>query len=742
MSVNPERVEALLNPTSVAIVGASERSAWSSAFVRNLTRWGFPGAIHLVNPRTPTVFDQITVPSVERIDGHVDHALIAVPAPLTMDVLADCARAGVRNVTAIASGFSEAGPKGKSLAEQVIRFCEDNNISMVGPNCYGFINFNRSTVLSRNSLESAPCPGRVSLVSQSGQVGAAIANSAFSRNVDLRYLVSSGNELVVSSTDFFDYFVNDPETSVVGGAIERIANPVLFEQVASRALEAGKPILICKLGRSAIGQKVAEAHTASVAGNSVVVETFLRDLGVMVVDTIDELVETAGILARRTPPTGAKTMFIGASGGAGGYFADLAEGSSIVVGSVSDALRSQLAEVTGLDASAIGNPLDMTASGAGALARVAQVVGNSGEFDVLVAQGEEPRSVEVNGAVYVDRAARNMEALAGVCAEPFLACFHSTGDREPSGFGKAMSREHDALYVHGQPGVKALGRVIDYGVGRPARIAASKFREAAREVSNASRSALLSRDRTDLLGELGRSPSEGDVKKLLAAYGLPTLIDRVCQTPHAAVEAAKELGFPVVMKISSPDVLHKTDAGGVLLDLRDEDAIREGFTRIMTDVASNVPDAQLDGVAVSQFISRSVEILLGVVVDPSLGPVVVVGAGGIYVEQFGDVTCALPPFDAQTAEAMLRKLRIWSLLAGVRGGERADIHSLTAAMVRFSDLVSDLAGSLVALEVNPLVVRPGSGGVVALDAVIELARPDKVQDLYDRERPALAGGLA
>lgn len=719
MSTTIEGVEALLNPTSVAIVGASERSAWSSAFIKNLRRWDFPGAVHLVNPRTDSVFGQKTCPSVADVGELVDHALIAVPAALTMDVLADCARAGVHSVTAIASGFSEAGPEGKRLAADVAGFCAENGISMVGPNCYGFINFNRSTVLSRSSLEAAPLPGSVSLVSQSGQVGAAMAGSALARGVELRYLVSSGNELVVTSTDYFGHFLEDPETTVLGGALERIAEPDLFRQVATRALEIGKPIVICKMGRSAIGQRVAEAHTASVAGNAVVVETFLRDLGVIVVNTIDELVETAGILARRTAPTGTRTMFIGASGGAGGYFADLAEGTAIDVIPVSDELRGALTTATGLPAEAIGNPMDVTASGAAGLARIAEVVARSGEFDVLVAQGEEPRSLEVSGQAYVERALRNMEALAQVSSDSFLACFQSTADREPSDFGRSLARDHRALYVHGQPGVRALGHAMDYGSGRGTRLRAAQVRRAS-AVRRSGEPPGAGPDLAGLVRRLGPSPSESDVKELLSAYGVPTLRHRVCATADAAVAAAQEIGFPVVLKISSPDILHKTDAGGVLLDVRDGKAVREGFERVTAKVGRTTPGARIDGVAVSPFVDGGVEVLLGVVVDPSLGPVVVVGAGGIYVEQFGDATCALPPFDTETAGTMLRRLRIWKLLEGARGGEAADVDALALAMSRFSELVADLADSLVTLEINPLVVRAGGGGVVALDAVVEL----------------------
>jgi acyl-CoA synthetase (NDP forming) len=279
-----------------------------------------------------------------------------------------------------------------------------------------------------------------------------------------------------------------------------------------------------------------------------------------------------------------------------------------------------------------------------------------------------------------------------------------------------MARDHGALYVHGQPGVKALGHAIAHGTARVARLRAAQVRLAARRKGETSFA-----ERAELLRRLGPAPSESDVKELLAGYGLPAPSERVASTAEEAVEAAREIGFPVVLKISSPDVVHKTDAGGVLLDLRDEDAVRHGFDRVMTSVAGHLPEARLTGVVVSQYISQGVEVLLGVVVDPSLGPVVVVGAGGIYVEQFGDATCALPPFDAEVAESMLRRLRIWKVLEGARGGERADVDSLAAAVARFSQLVSDVAGSLVSLEINPLVVRPGAGGVLALDAVMELA---------------------
>ncbi|GAA1022266.1 hypothetical protein Aple_075220 [Acrocarpospora pleiomorpha] len=714
MTTDNQRIHNLLNPTSIAIVGASERSAWSSAFIRNLKRWNFPGQIHLVNPRTPEVLGQATAPTVDSIDGLVDHALIAVPASLTPDVLADCDRAGVRSVTAIASGFSEAGPEGKALAAEVTQFCADHGISMIGPNCYGFINFTTTTMLSRNWLDAMPPGGGISLVSQSGQLGLSLTGSAFARGVDLRYLISSGNELVVSSTDYFDYFVDDPGTTVLGGVLERIADPALFQEVATRALEVGKPIVVCKMGRSAIGQKVAEAHTASVVGNAVVVETFLRDLGVIVVDTVDELIETAGVLASRAAPSGPRTMFVGGSGGAGGYFADQADGSPIELAPISDTLRSQLAEVSGLDPHTIGNPMDMTAGGASALTRIVGAVAKAAEFDVLVVQGEQPRSREVHGDAYIERVAGNMKALAAAGRAGQWACFQATGDRDPSELGKDMAREHDVRYVHGSPGVKALGNAIDYGTNRATRLAAAKKRLAAHQAG-------VRPGRAELLRSLGPEPTESDVKRLLQAYGMPTLRERFCETADAAATAAKEIGFPVVMKISSTDIAHKTDVGGVLLDLRDEAAVRDGFASMMTVVAAKAPHAHLAGVVVSPFVSHGVEVLLGVVIDPSLGPVVVTGAGGIYVEQFGDATAALPPFDAARSLEMLRELRIWKLLEGVRGAERGDIEALAEAMARFSELVGDLAGSLVALEINPLVVRPGDGGVVALDGMIELA---------------------
>ena len=716
MTPNGERVERLLNPTSIAVVGASERSVWSSAFIANLERWRFPGNIHLINPRSPEVFGRRTAPTVEAVQGDVDHALICVPAALTMKVLADCDRAGVRSVTAIASGFSEAGPDGQALAVDVAAFCAEHQISMVGPNCYGFVNFNNSTVLSRNWLEGVPDRGSISLVTQSGQIGLSICGLAYARGADLRYLVSSGNELSVSSTDYFDYFVDDAETHVLGGALERIADPQAFERVAIRALEAGKPIVVCKMGRSAIGQRVAAAHTASVAGNAVVVETFLHDLGVIVVDTVDDLVETCGVLAGRSAPRGARTLFVGASGGAGGYFADLADGSTIELPTLSDTLRIDLADATGLQPDDLRNPMDLTAAAAGAMSRVVDVVAKNADIDVLVVQGEQPRSEDVHGRAYLSRVEANLASIVEANTSGLWACFASAGDREPTELGRAMAREHAVRYLHGATGVRALSHAINYGTRSAERLRAANARLASRGSAGETSSGVLDEVRAD--------PSESNVKRLLAAYGVPTLQERVVSSADAAVAAADEIGYPVVLKVSSPDVLHKTDVGGVALDLPDAPAVRDAYGDVLARVRRAVPEARLAGAVVAPFVSGGVEVLLGVVVDPSLGPVVVVGAGGLYVELFGDTVAALPPFDEARAERMLRDLRMWKVLDGARGAPRADVEALCRTMVGFGALVHELADSLVALEINPLVVRSGAGGVVALDAVIELSGPD------------------
>jgi acetyltransferase len=696
-----EGVKALLNPTSIAVVGASETSVWASEIVSNIRKWDFAGDLHMVNPKRSEAYGYPCYPSVSDVPAKVDHALIVVRAAFVPDVLRDCARAGVRGVTVIAAGFAEAGTEGASLAEEISRICAEHGIHLIGPNCYGFSNFPSRLFMTRNWIEEEPrATGGLSMIFQSGQLGLSAYGSALQRGIDFRFLISSGNEVVTNANDYFEYFVADPHTRVLGGAIERIPEPARFRRIALQAREAGKPIVLLKLGISETGSQIAASHTGAVAGIAAAVRTFLEDLGVIVVSTIDELVETAGLLDQRGWPKGERTVFLGGSGGSGEFFADMADDSEIRFPPVSEATTARISVLTGLDSHGLHNPMDLTATGFSALAEVAPLLSLSGEFDIVVSQGEEPLSDEVQGAPMVSVLRRHMEIMAGINEAGGYGVFLSSADRAPTPFGKEARRQYGVTYLRGKTGVQALSNAIWYG-----RVA-SRPPVAGPDV-----------DADGVLDVPSRGTlSENDAKQLLSRSGITVTRDIAANNAEAAVAAAESIGYPVVLKVDSPHIAHKSEIGGVVLNIRDATELREAYEGIIARARGAYPQHDISSVLVCEQIESGTELIVGAVVDPSIGPVLLVGAGGIYVEILKDTALAMPPVTRDEAERLLRSLRIWPILEGARGRKGVHLESLLDAVMAASRMITRLGTNLIEFDINPLIVTPER--TVAGDALI------------------------
>jgi acetate---CoA ligase (ADP-forming) len=702
--VRVERVRALLNPTSIAVVGASEASHWATEIVNNILRWDFPGKVHMVNPGRAEVYGRPCYPSIAAIPERVDHALIVVRASLVASVLEDCAKAEVHAATVIASGFAEAGLVGKGYADEAHRLAIEHDIALIGPNCYGFLNIPSRAIVSRNWVEDDLRPdGRISMVFQSGQLNLSACGSAYQRGIDLRYMISSGNELVTNANDYFEYFIQDPGTTVLGGALERIPDPRRFEKLALKALEAGKPIVLVKLGSSEEGSAIATSHTGAVAGVRQVVDTFLHELGVIVVPNLDELIETAGLLVRRGVPDGPRVVFLGGSGGSGEFYADMVDGTAIRLPELTPETQARVAELTKLETASLHNPMDLTASGFRVLHEVAPFLARTGEFDVIVAQGEEPLSVEIQGERQVESLARSMDVFDGINAAGGYAVFNSSTDRAPTEFGKSQARAHNATYLRGQTGVAALHHAIEYGYRREKAVPRLRRIISARpEVSDDS--------------STRRVLAEFDAKSVLAEHGIPVTQDLRASSADAAVAAAESIGYPVVLKIDSPAIAHKSEIGGVVLDLKDPDAVVSAYEDVTARAAAAYPDVDTQSVIVAEQINGTIELIVGAVVDPSIGSVVLVGAGGIHVEVLHDTALALPPFDREKASVMLRSLAIWPILAGTRGQSGVNVQALEEMLVAVGDLVASYGSRLQELDINP--VFADRTGVRAGDALI------------------------
>jgi len=515
----------------------------------------------------------------------------------------------------------------------------------------------------------------------------------------------------VNSTDYFNYFVEDEGTRVLGGALERIADPARFETMALKALQASKPIVICKQGRSTVGARVAAAHTASIAGVDTVVETFLKDLGVIVVRSIEELIETSGLLARSGAPRGGRTIFFGTSGGAGGYFADLSDGTAIELVTFSEELQGTVAAIAGIAPEAAENPVDLTASGGRSVRDAVAAAAASREAEVIVVQGDEPRSPAIHGDDYIARAERNLSLLRDLRIQGHWACFALPADREPTAFGRELAAKYGIWYLHGFSGILALQNAIEYGKGKDSCLAEASYR-------TVRRTTIEPFERSGLTGRV----SEWRGKRFLTSAGIPAPRESLCSTVGDAVAAAEALGFPVVLKVASPDIIHKTDVGGVILNVDGAREVSAGYEQIVAAARKNAPAASIEGVLVSKQMSAGCELLLGASIDPTIGPVVVIGAGGLYVETLNDTAAALPPVSEEVAAELLQSLKIWPILAGARGRPRLDLEALITAIVKFSEIVTDLGSDISLIEVNPLLVCKRGEGVYALDVAMELVK--------------------
>lgn len=706
----------LLAPRSIALVGVSESSRWSRSIVDNLKRQGFPGPVHMVNPHHSTEFGQVSYPSVTAIPEPVDLAYIMVPTAAAETAARDCVAKGVRAIVMLTSGFAEIGADGAEAQRRLTAFLADNSVTLCGPNCLGFVNANAKVAAYALPMLEASRPGPIGAVLQSGALLLPVLRAMQKRELGLGVLISSGNEAMLDATDYLAHMVEDPEIGVLGALLEGIRRPGPFARVADRALQLGKPLVVLKLGRSEVGRRVALAHTGALAGAARFSEALLRQHGVIQVATLEDLIETLGLLAAYGPPPGDRLGLVATSGGTCGLASDLGSDMGLrfpaFAGPTQEGLRAVLP-----DFATIQNPLDVTGYVViqpDLATKATAVVARDPGLDVVVNVTSVP---EVPGPA-PQLAEERLAEQAALARDPSrYVVFASTQAGDLTGFGRELVRRH-GLYVLGgvAAALRAIGAALAHTRAR-ARTAAADPGPATPELPP--------------LPAGGGPLAEPAAKRLLAAFGITGPREAVAQTQAGAVARAREIGFPVVLKVISPDLPHKTEAGAVALDLRSADAVAAAYDRILASVRRHQPSARLAGVLVSEQVSGGIEMLAGIQVDPLFGPGVVVGLGGIYVEALADSAVRLLPVGPAAARAMIEELRAYPLLRGARGRPAADLEALAAAITALARLAATLGPRLRAIDVNPLLVRAAGRGAIALDALIDL-HPDR------QARPAAA----
>ena len=701
-------LQPLLAPRSIAVIGASDRPGAGSIVLDNLRMLGYPGSVYPVNPKYTELAGWRCYGSLEDVPGPVDSAAILLSSRQVLTALRQAASVGARSAWVLASGFAEAGPEGRALQDEVSAFARDHGIALCGPNCIGVVNLHARAATYSTALPSTLRPGRVGAVLQSGAVCLGIANA--NRGIGFSTLISSGNEAGLDNADYIAYLVDDADTQVIIAFIEGFRHPDRFLWAADRARAAGKPLLVVKVGRSAVARRAVAAHTGSLAGTDAVYDAVMREHGVVRLDSLDELLEAAELFLKAPLPRGRGIALLTLSGGQIGLIGDVASGMDLRLPEFSDGVREALGEV--LPAySAISNPLD--AWGAGNFEETypscMEIVAPDDQTDLVAVSRDTPPGIaerEVwQSSVIVDAAAR----VARMSGKPVVVFGNISTGLEPT-----VRERADALGLPLLQGTRESLAAIQALIGY-----AGHVRQAPRDLADSPvTAAALSRIRDELAVEPA-SLSESASKRLLSAYGVPVTRETVAVSADAAAIAAESIGFPVVLKVLSADILHKTEVGGVHLNLRDAREVRGAYEAIRRSVASRCPAARVEGVLVQEMVPPdAVEVIVGSTIDPEFGPVVLFGLGGILVELMQDSTLGLAPVTAERARDMIDSIRGAALMREFRGRSERDVDALADAIVRVSHLAFDLRHEIAAIDVNPLMVLPRGRGVVAADALI------------------------
>jgi acyl-CoA synthetase (NDP forming) len=697
-------IRSLLNPRSIAIVGASDRigpgfNAWNA-----LQHVGYAGRVYLVNPNRPELLGQKTYASLRDIDGEVDAAFIAVKAESVLEVATQAVEKHAGALAILSSGFGDAGEAGLELQRELADLAGKHDLAVCGPNCLGLLNFAGSSALFGTSLPDSVKRGGIAAVLQSGSIGIALLNSG--RGLGLSHLVTSGNEAVTATADYLEAFIDDPAVSTVIVFAEQIRKPRKFIAMAERAAEKGKPVIVLKSGRSERGRAAVMAHTGAVAGSVEACDAALRAAGVLQVFTLDELIETAALVSQiRARPTARKIAALSLSGGEIALAVDAAEENGVAFAALGEAeprIKKLLPEFAHLS-----NPLDLTWAGLydpGVAEGCARALADLPEVGTVALLQDAPTGL---GAQQAGRYSGLLQAVArGVHAagKPLVAV--SNLSDEPHSELARVAGDAGVPYLRGtREGLVAIARYARWATYSPGRKAEGVPREGEK-----------ARQRWHAL-EKGRLPAEHEARAVLESYGIVGPQERFVPSLEEAAAAAGAIGFPVVLKCLVADMLHKSDAGLVKLRLVSEQAVREAAETMLSRV-NRLQQNRVLGFLVQKMISPVAEILVGARVDPDFGPLIVVGAGGVNVELYKDVSVNVAPIGEEEALAALQSTKVWRVLDGWRGARPGDAKAAARGISALSRFIAEFADEVQEVEINPFAVLEDGKGCLALDCVI------------------------
>jgi acyl-CoA synthetase (NDP forming) len=703
-SLRPHPLAALFNPRSVAIIGASEKSTWTLMMRRCLQSYGFTGRIYAINRTGNPVFDWPAFTSCTAVGEQVDAAFICVPVEGVAAVLEDIGRAGIKGAVILTAGYAETGADGARAQEAIVERANSLGINLLGPNCLGFANIGAkaaiTAILPRGELLAG---GRAALVCQSGATGAEVLEFSQQQGIALSFFAATGNEAQTAIADVVDYLVDDSHTGVIMVAAESIRRPDRFAAAARRALAAGKPLIALKAGASALASQVAKAHTGALVGDDRIFSAACEKLGIIRVHSLEDLVITAGLLAQTgtLPPGSAGVASI--SGGACTYMSDHADAAGLTLPAFSADTVEKLRAVLPDYATTL-NPLDVTGAAVrdpAILEKSLAILGQDPQIAVRVCVLNLPHVEGLTTPTPEMLTAAGNGLRAG--ASPGVLCLQTL--KPVTEVSRRLMKEH------GIPGVTG-------GLDHAVRAIAGAL-----WWSGKSRGASVQSIPSESGGSSAhpgsgppRPHSEREVLSFLQSLGVPVIPAQITTSAAEAVQIARRMGAPVVLKIASPDIAHKTEVGGVRLRVSGDENVRNAWNEITTSVHSAVPQARIDGVSVAPMRATGTELFVGVTRDADWGMAIAIGLGGVWVEVLKDTAVRLLPVKRSEVGEMLRSLRGNALLQGFRGAPAVDPVALADIVVAIGNAALALGPRAIALEVNPLLAS--GTRIEALDGLV------------------------
>jgi acetyltransferase len=701
-----KNIESILSPKSVAVVGATNRpGSVGLAVFRNILSGGFQGVLYPVNPKAKSVQSIKAYPSLTDIPDEIDLAVIIVPSRFVATVIEEAGGKGVKGVIVITAGFKEVGGDGIELENQLKEAAGKYRIPMVGPNCLGVINNNEDVRMNASFATKMPKAGNIAFISQSGALCTAVLDYAEGRNVGFSKFISFGNKADVNEIDLLSYLKDDPDTDVILMYLEDISNGREFLETAREIIwDAGKPMLAIKSGRSAEGARAAASHTGSLAGSDNAYDAIFLQSGILRVEGVNELFDYAVGFSQQPIPKGNRIAIVTNAGGPGIMATDAAIRHNLKIAPLSEETKQKLKEILPPTAS-VNNPVDVIGDATHERyeASVHHVLMDENVDGAIVILSPQAMTDILETAQIVPRVTKGID-------KPVLCSFMGTVD---------VSKGTDYLEEHGIPNylfpeaaVRTMASMVRYGD-------LLKLKKRQVRTMTVKRTAAAAIIRKKLNGRDSYYMPEKEANEILDCYGFPILKSVLIKEPSQADQAADKIGFPVAMKIVSQDIIHKFDAGGVRLKIKTKEESHKAFEEIIENAKNFNPSAKIDGVIMEEMAKGGVEVILGAVRDPEFGPICMFGLGGTFVEAMKDVTFRLAPMWEISAEIMIRTIKAYRVLKGIRGAPPSDIDSIKDCLLRLSQMLCDHP-EIVELDINPLIVYPEGEGCVVADSRILL----------------------